>query len=254
LQRIERLPDGLLVVAPGVGLVLAAIALRWAGNGATAATADEYIRNFHDRGSRLNLDVVPAKLLACLATLGFGGPLGFEGPSIYLGASVGSYVQRRFDRFFTRDEAKVLLVAGAAAGVAAIFKAPATGAIFALEVPYQRDVAGRSALPALLAAASSYLTFVAFLGTKPILEVLGNPRFDARDLAGALLLGLCSGVSCRAFAWLLKKAKAMAASSPVALRMPLAAVTIGAFRDPRGRVGGGHRRWRGGRDLHPSRR
>jgi CIC family chloride channel protein len=231
LARVERMPTALLVAAPAVGLILASLALRWAAGEsgpATAATADEYIKNFHDRGTRLDLAPFGAKLLAAFATLGFGGPLGFEGPSIYLGAGVGSFLQRRFTRFFTRDEAKVLLVAGAAAGVAAIFKAPATGAIFALEVPYQRDVAGRSALPALLAAASSYLTFVAFQGTKPILAIVGNPAFDARDLAGALLIGLCSGVGCRAFAWMLKRAKGVA-RQPLALRLPLAALVLGSL-------------------------
>ncbi len=59
----------------------------------------------------------------------------------------------------------MLLVAGAAAGFAAIFKAPATGAVFALEVPYQDDLARRMLLPALVSSASSYLVFVAINGT-----------------------------------------------------------------------------------------
>jgi chloride channel protein, CIC family len=61
-----------------------------------------------------------------------------------------------------------LLVAGAAAGVAAIFKAPATGAIFALEVPFRDQMARRMLLPALVASASGYLVFVALSDTDPI--------------------------------------------------------------------------------------
>jgi CIC family chloride channel protein len=64
-----------------------------------------------------------------------GGAMGFEGPSIYIGSTIGSTLQRRFTAWFSREDAKLLLVAGAAAGVSAIFKAPATGAVFALEVP-----------------------------------------------------------------------------------------------------------------------
>ena len=79
--------------------------------------------------------------LAGLATLGSGGPMGLEGPSMYAGAVVGSNLQRRLPRMFRDADRRVLLVAGAAAGVAAIFKAPATGAVFALEVPYQDDLA-----------------------------------------------------------------------------------------------------------------
>ncbi len=46
-------------------------------------------------------------------------------------------------------------VASAAAGVAAIFKAPATGAVFSIEVPYQDDLARRMLLPAMVASAMS---------------------------------------------------------------------------------------------------
>ena len=67
------------------------------------------------------------------------------------------------------------MVAGAAAGVAAIFKAPATGAVFALEVPYQDDFARKMLLPALVAAASGYLGFVAIHGTTSLIPARGSP-------------------------------------------------------------------------------
>ena len=53
--------------------------------------------------------------------MGCGGALGYEGPSLYLGASVGTAIQARRPKWFTRADSKVLMVAGAAAGVAAIF-------------------------------------------------------------------------------------------------------------------------------------
>src|SRR5437588_8303055 len=189
-----RQSDWFKAVAPLIGLARAVAALRWLARGATPATSDEYIRNFHDRHRRLDERPVLGRVVASVATLGFGGALGYEGPSIYIGAAIGSAIQRRMSRFFSRDDAKLLLVAGAAAGVAAIFKAPATGAVFALEVPFQDDLARRMLLPALTAAAVSYLTFVAFAGTTPLLEVRGAPPFDLRDLGGAAVLGLLCGL------------------------------------------------------------
>ena len=91
----------------------------------------------------------------------------------------------------------MLLVAGAAAGVAAIFKAPATGAIFALEVPYQEDLARRMLLPALVASASGYLAFVAVNGITPLFEAHGAPPLSFADLAGAVGLGIAAGVCAR---------------------------------------------------------
>src|SRR3546814_9807665 len=110
-------------------------------------------------------------MLASIATRGAGGPMGYEGPSIYAGAATGSLLHRRLSRWFSVEDTKVLLVAGAAAGVAAIFKAPVTGIVFALEVPYQDDLARRMLLPAAISAAASYVTFAAFIGTEPILPV-----------------------------------------------------------------------------------
>ena len=125
LDNLLDAPRAVQVGAPLAGLLLAAAILRWLGGGASPATADEYIQNFHDQSRRLPLRPVPARLLASAITLGSGGAMGFEGPSIYLGAAIGSALQARLSRFFSREDAKVLLVCGAAAGVAAIFKAPA---------------------------------------------------------------------------------------------------------------------------------
>jgi CIC family chloride channel protein len=59
----------------------------------------------------------------------------------------------------------------------------------------------------VLASATSYLTFVAFQGTTPLLAVTGNPGFDTRDLAGAVAIGLLCGLAARGFAWLMREAK-----------------------------------------------
>ena len=217
LEALRRQPDPVQAFFPLAGLVVAAACLRWIGRGATPSTSDEYIRNFHD-ADRMAERPVLGRMLAAAATLGSGGAMGLEGPSIYLGASVGSAVQRRLARFFSRDDAKVLMVAGAAAGVAAIFKAPATGVVFALEVPYQDDVARRMLLPAATAAAASYVAFAAFAGTTPLLPVRGAPPFDFLDLAGAVLLGLLCGVGARLFVVVLERAKRMAAGGRPWLR------------------------------------
>ncbi|MGK2929318.1 MAG: chloride channel protein [Acidimicrobiales bacterium] len=185
--------------APLIGLVGAALCIKFLG-GQSPATADEYIENFHHRNRRLPLRPFPARMLAAVFTLGSGGALGYEGPSIYAGAQAGTLLQSRLGRFFSREETKVLLVAGAAAGVAAIFRAPATGVVFALEVPYRDDLARRQLLPASIAAAAGYLTFVALLGTEPLLPVSGAPGFGFAELSGAVVVGLLCGAIARLFA------------------------------------------------------
>ncbi len=123
----------------------------------------------------------------------------------------------------------MLLVAGAAAGVAAIFKAPATGAVFALEVPYQDDFARRMLGPALVVSATSYLAFVAIHGTTSLLQVTGTPPFSFTDLAGAAVLGVLAGVGARTFVWMLRCAKALTTSVPVWIRVPAASAGLAAI-------------------------
>ena len=149
LDRVLDLPLWVQAAAPAGGLAAAALILRWIGRGESPSTADEYIKEFHDPNHRLDEREAPAKLLASGATLGLGAAMGFEGPSIYLGAVVGSWIRKRLARGVASIDANTLMVCGAAAGVAAIFKAPATGVVFALEVPYRQDLARHMLLPAM---------------------------------------------------------------------------------------------------------
>ncbi|HET6948813.1 MAG TPA: chloride channel protein [Acidimicrobiales bacterium] len=200
LESVAEQPLWIAALAPLVGLLVTVACLRLVCGDTSTATAEEYVRSFHEQGpERFDPRTVVGRVLASVATIGYGGALGLEGPSIYAGSAIGAAVQRRFARYFSREDAKLLLVAGAAAGVAAIFKAPATGALFAIEVPYRADVARRNVLPAMVAAATGYMTFAVVDGTKVILPVAGNPPFDWRDIGGALLVGVLCGVGARLF-------------------------------------------------------
>ncbi|HEY8544507.1 MAG TPA: chloride channel protein [Acidimicrobiales bacterium] len=229
LEAVLDWPLALQGLAPGIGLALAALALRYLGRGASPTTSDAYIENFHQQDRRLDLTKVPARLLASATTLGLGGALGLEGPSMYLGAATGSALQRRFQRLFSPGAAKTLLVAGAAAGVAAIFKAPATGTVFALEVPYQDDTARRMLLPALVSSASSYLVFVAIHDTTPLFPADGTPPFALRELGGALLLGVLCGGLARLFAVLTGAAKRVHGTLAAPWRILLAGGVLAAL-------------------------
>ncbi len=232
LVHLFRLPLWAQAAAPVVGLALAALFLRTLGRGASPSTADEYVADFHDPDRRLLLRHVPGRILASIATLGLGGAMGFEGPAIFLGASIGSKIQHQFSSFFRREDAKALLVAGAAGGVAAIFRTPATGVLFALEVPYQDDVARRGLIPGLVAGATGYLTFAAIVGTAPLLH-FASPRgprsIELRELIGALVLGVLAGLGARAFAGLMRRAKGVSTGTPLVARILLAGSGLAAL-------------------------
>lgn len=229
LAAVRDAPLAVQVAAPLAGLVLASVLLWAGGRRVSPSTADEYIRAFHERSPSLPMRPVPFRMAAAIATLGGGAPLGYEGPAMYLGASIGSALQRGLRRFsMSGREARVLLVAGAAAGVSAVFKAPLTGLVFALEVPYQEDLARRMLLPAAISSAASYLTFAAIVGTEPILPISGQPPFDLVDLGGAVLLGLAAGLLARGFLRVIGAAKSAATKGHPMLRAVGGGLVIGA--------------------------
>ncbi len=232
----------IVMIAPIIGIGLAYITLRYAGRGTSSATSDEFVRSFHDRKPRLPMGELPGKLLAGVTSMGLGGALGLEGPSIYAGSSLGLWIHERFGRWFNRDEAQLLLTAGAAAGVAAVFKAPATGVMFAMEAPYRDDVTPHALLPSLLASAASYATFVSLVGTKPVIPFFvegstfvaneaGASAFGVRavDLLGALLLGVAAGLGGRGFAWLIRRAKKATHEIPATTRLLSGGATLAAL-------------------------
>lgn len=232
LHSVEELPLAMQAIAPIFGLAIAALVLRTLGNGASNATSDEYITAYHQRTPELPPKLLLPRMLAGVATIGSGGALGLEGPSIYTGSVFGLSFHRRLSEWLGRDAAKLLLTAGAAAGVAAIFQAPATGVLFALEAPYRDDVAHRALLPALLAAAASYLTFVAMPWIEPdsfLPAVFASSEIGTAELVGAVAIGLGAGFGGRVYAWLIRRAKTVSKSrSPVEL-VVIGGVLLGAL-------------------------
>ncbi len=211
---VLRQPIAVAAAIPALGLVVAVVVARLAGRGDTATT-DAYIRSYHERGGTMRVRDLWAKLVECAATLGSGGALGYEEPALLSGATVGSWAEGPFMQRFRQDDAKVLMVAGAAEGIAAVFRAPLTGVVFALEVPYTQDLARRALLPALIASSTSYITYVVLLGTGRIFETSGDAAFDLRDLLGGFAVGLACGVLARVGAWAIAHAKHLA--QPLAL-------------------------------------
>lgn len=251
LEQVARRPLWQIAMAPAIGLTIATLLLRSIGRGVGPATSDEFIRVYHERNPRLPLRHLPAKLLAGIATIGFGGALGLEGPSIYTGSTIGLTVHDRFRRWLRREDVRILLTAGAAAGVAAVFKAPATGVLFALEAPYRDDVTRRALIPSLLAAATSYVVYINIIGPDSVIPFLNDPesrlglnlidapRFtedglvwihrdqlsalftgvEVSDVLGAILLGVLAGLGGRSMAWLVRWAKGIAKQTHVVTRL-----------------------------------
>ena len=204
LHALLEAPLWVQLIAPTAGLIVTALVLRIGKD--DNATSEVYVQTFHS-GDELPLRRLGAKLTGALTTIGAGGDVGLEGPSVYAGSTIGQWFGRRNPKALGERSDRILLVAGAAAGVAAVFKAPATGVLFALESPYRRDLARHALIPSLIASAAAYLTFAVILGTEPLLDI-GPTEVRYRDeILGAVVLGFAGGAVAHVMARMFKQAK-----------------------------------------------
>lgn len=186
-------------IIPGivVGFIIAGLIMQYMTPDPDEHSTEEIIRSYHEHQGDIQMRPFVPKLLAAIATVGFGGSAALEGPSIYGGGAIGSWMWAKLRRFKLEPrDRRILLISGAAAGMAAVFRAPLTGVIFALEMPYKDDMAHEALLPALIASVVSFATLAAFLGAKPLFDFAsGSHGFSGDDLLWSALLGLiCGGI------------------------------------------------------------
>ncbi|SNT26446.1 chloride channel protein, CIC family [Granulicella rosea] len=192
-------------IVPGVaaGCAVAGLIMQYLTPDANEHSTEEVIRSYHEHGGRIDVRPFPAKLLAAVATVGAGGSAALEGPSIYGGAALGSWLWTRLERLrrfeLTARDRRIMLICGAAAGMSAVFRAPLTGIVFALEMPYKDDLAHEALMPSLIASVISYLTLGAFLGTDPLFNFASAAGYTMRDLLWCALLGGLIGLLAMAF-------------------------------------------------------
>lgn len=127
-----------------------------------------------------------AKAIAAAVSLGAGASLGPEGPSVELGANLGALLGQSLQ--VSQERQRLLLGAGAAAGLAAGFNAPIAGVFFALEVVLGTTFAASAASVVLLAAVVAALVAQIGLGARPAFSL---PVYEVRSpLELPLYLGL----------------------------------------------------------------
>lgn len=166
-------------------------------------STEEIIRSYHEHQGAINMRFFPAKLLAAITTVGFGGSAALEGPSIYGGAAIGSWLWERLQKIWrlhlSERDRRIMLICGAAAGMSAVFRAPLTGIVFALEMPYKDDLAHEALLPSLIASVVSFMTLGAFLGSSPLFNFKSSGTYTMRDLVWCAALGLLIGLIAMTF-------------------------------------------------------
>jgi CIC family chloride channel protein len=173
------------------------------------------------RDGRITLRTVLGKFFCTSATLASGIPLGREGPSVQVGAGIGSVLGRALG--LSKDQVKNLIPVGAAAAIAAAFNTPLAAVVFALE-----EIMGDLNAPMMggvvLASATAWIVLRMILGDHPLFTVPQYHLVSSAEFAVYGVLGVAGGVVSAAFArlllgmraWFLRLPRSTAWYQPVA--------------------------------------
>lgn len=131
-------------------------------------------------------------ILTAPITVGFGGSVGLEGPTVATGAAISSNIARALH---LNHATRILLISCASAGaLSSIFKAPIAAIVFAIEV-FSLDLTLASLLPLLLASISAIITSYFFFGDDALLPFKIVDGFTIADVPFYMVLGLFGGIT-----------------------------------------------------------
>lgn len=183
----------LLLVIPTIGGLACGILVYTLAPEAEGHGTDAVIASYHRQQGYMRPIVPVVKMVASALTLGTGGSGGREGPIAQIGAGFASFLATSLR--LRPVECRILLAAGMGAGIAAIFRAPLAGALFAAEVLYSSpEFEPEVILPAGIASTISYCTFSSVFGWAPL---FATPKFEFHnplELGPYLVLALAMAI------------------------------------------------------------
>jgi CIC family chloride channel protein len=220
------------LIVPGlvVGFLVTGLIMQYLTPDPNEHSTEEIIRSYHEHEGDIDIRPFWWKLLAAATTVGSGGSCALEGPGIYAGGAIGSWLWTRLGRLGLEPrDRRLMLISGAAAGMSAVFRAPLTGMVFAMEMPYKDDLAHEALLPSLISSVVSYATLISFTGAQPLFGFADSTSFRATDLVWAAILGAGIGAVALVFDLTFRHVRTWVVRDPAphALKMALGGLGTG---------------------------
>jgi H+/Cl- antiporter ClcA len=154
-----------VIIVPVLGGVIVGLMARYGSEAIRGHGIPEVMEQILRNQSRIRPRLTFLKPLSAAIAIGTGGPFGAEGPIIATGGALGSLIGQLLKT--TGDERKILLSAGAAAGMAATFGSPVSAILLAIEL-LLFEFRPRSLIPVTFACAAATALRLKFMGATPI--------------------------------------------------------------------------------------
>jgi CIC family chloride channel protein len=177
---------------PAIGGLIVGVMARYGSRAIRGHGIPEAMEQILSNGSRIPPRITFLKPLSAAIAIGTGGPFGAEGPIIATGGALGSFVGQILKT--TAVERKILLAAGATAGMTATFGSPVAAVILAIEL-LLFEFRPRSIIPVALACATAACVRFTTVGAAPVFPIPDLRPASASALLCYLALGAIVGVA-----------------------------------------------------------
>jgi chloride channel protein, CIC family len=179
-----------VIVIPVVGALIIGLMARYGSEKIRGHGIPEALEAILLGRSLIQPKVAILKPISSAISIGTGGPFGAEGPIIMTGGAFGSIMAQLFH--LTAAERKTLLVAGAAAGMSAVFATPIAAVLLAVEL-LLFEWKPRSLIPVAVASIIASLVRVPLLGAGPMFAMTPHAPMTVTEIGSSCVIGLVLG-------------------------------------------------------------
>lgn len=190
-EFFENTENILYIVFPAIGITLVVLFIKYIVKRPVQHGIPGVLYTISQTHGFMRMHNLFSSIITSAITVGFGGSVGLEGPTVATGAAYGSTLGRFFH--FSYKHRILLLGAASAGAMSAIFKAPLAGVVFALEV-IMIDLTMYSVVPILIASVTGAITASFLLGFGAIYPFQMKDSFVMSDLPYYLILGIITGL------------------------------------------------------------
>ncbi len=180
-----------IFILPIVGIAIAVVYIKYINKRPVGHGIPGVLFSISKNNGIIRTHNLYSSIITSALTVGFGGSVGLEGPTVATGGAIGSSIGKLLKLNY--KEVALLISCASAGAMSAIFKAPIAGIVFALEV-IMLDMTMWAVIPLLIASATAALTSYLFLGQNMLYSFQAVESFAMNQIHFYLLLGVLVGL------------------------------------------------------------
>lgn len=181
----------LFFLFPMIGIAITILFIRYVVGKKVKHGIPNILYSIAQTEGKIDRHNIYSSVVTSALTVGFGGSVGLEGPTVSTGAAIGSNVGQLLR--LNQKQISLLIACACAGAIASIFKAPIAAIVFAVEV-IMIDLTMASIIPLLIASVSGALTSYLLLGSGYLYAFHLTETFMLRDIPFYIVLGITAGL------------------------------------------------------------